>query len=68
MSLEKVEPLTIGLQEQSSFKEVINVQDYKEDILSYMPCGYAYHRLVCDSDGKPVDYVFLDLNPAFEEM
>jgi PAS domain S-box-containing protein len=29
--------------------------------------GFAYHRLICDADGKPVDYVFLDVNKSFEE-
>jgi len=28
--------------------------------------GLALHELVCDASGKPVDYVLLDANPAFE--
>jgi PAS domain S-box-containing protein len=30
--------------------------------------GYAYHRIVVDDEGKPIDYVFLDVNSAFEEL
>ena len=30
--------------------------------------GFALHRIVCDQGGRPVDYVFLDVNPAFEGM
>ncbi|MCW4001431.1 MAG: PAS domain S-box protein [Candidatus Bathyarchaeota archaeon] len=30
--------------------------------------GFAYHRIVVDKDGKPLDYVFLEVNPAFEKM
>lgn len=30
--------------------------------------GFALHRIVTDKNGKPVDYVFLDLNQAFEKM
>ncbi len=28
--------------------------------------GFAYHRIICDSEGIPVDYEFLYVNPAFE--
>jgi len=31
-----------------------------------MQNGFALHEIVLDESGKPVDYVFLDVNPAFE--
>jgi PAS domain S-box-containing protein len=31
-----------------------------------MSNGFAYHKIVTDEVGKPVDYIFLDLNRAFE--
>jgi PAS domain S-box-containing protein len=30
--------------------------------------GFAYHAIVQDSSGKPIDYIFLEVNPAFEEL
>ena len=30
--------------------------------------GFAYHKIVVDKAGKPVDYVFLEVNRAFEKM
>lgn len=30
--------------------------------------GLALHEIICDSSGKPVDYRFLDINPAFEQF
>jgi PAS domain S-box-containing protein len=30
--------------------------------------GMALHEIVCDAAGKPVDYRFLDVNPAFERL
>ena len=30
--------------------------------------GVALHELVCDVAGKPIDYVLLDVNPAFESI
>ncbi|MCG3210005.1 MAG: Sensor histidine kinase RcsC [Anaerolineae bacterium] len=28
--------------------------------------GYAMHEIICDDAGVPIDYRFLDINPAFE--
>ena len=31
-----------------------------------MPVGYGYHRIILDDNGRPCDYTFLEVNPAFE--
>lgn len=33
-----------------------------------MPEAFAVHEIICDGDGKPVDYRFLEANPAFESL
>lgn len=30
--------------------------------------GYAYHKILCDKKGVPVDYIFLDVNTGFERL
>ena len=30
--------------------------------------GFALHEIICNDDGIPVDYRFLDINPAFEQL
>lgn len=30
--------------------------------------GFAVHEIICDPQGRPVDYRFLGINPAFERM
>ena len=30
--------------------------------------GFAYHKIILNKAGKPVDYVFLEVNDAFERM
>ena len=30
--------------------------------------GFALHEIICDEKGEPVDYRFLDVNPAFERL
>ena len=37
-----------------------------DTIIDELPVGYAYHQILCDAQGKPIDYVFLDVNAAFE--
>jgi PAS domain S-box-containing protein len=37
-------------------------------ILKLSPFGYAYHEVIFDTDGQPVDYRFLAVNEAFEKL
>jgi PAS domain S-box-containing protein len=30
--------------------------------------GFAVHEIICDEAGKPYDYRFLEINPAFEKL
>lgn len=43
-------------------------ENIMREILRQAPFGYAYHKLVLSAEGIPEDYIFLDVNPAFEEM
>ncbi len=40
--------------------------NFVNDLIHYLPLAYAYHKIILDDNGTPVDYVFLDANPAFE--
>lgn len=42
-------------------------QDY-HGLFSKMLEGFAVHEIICDEAGTPVDYRFLDVNPAFEDL
>jgi len=37
-------------------------------LFSEMVEGFALHEIVVDDQGKPIDYIFLDINPAFEKL
>jgi len=37
-------------------------------LFNNMTEGFALHEIVFDADGKPCDYRFLDINPAFEKL
>jgi two-component system, sensor histidine kinase and response regulator len=37
-------------------------------LMQHLPGAYAYHEILLDEAGQPVNYRFLDVNRAFEEM
>jgi len=37
-------------------------------LFSGMISGFAYHELITDASGKPIDYQFIDINPTFEKI
>ncbi len=39
-----------------------------ELLFQEMTSGFAVHEIICDADGKPVDYRFLRVNRHFEEL
>jgi PAS domain S-box-containing protein len=39
-----------------------------QTLFSNMSEGFAYHKIVLDAEGKPCDYVFLEVNNAFERL
>jgi hypothetical protein len=39
-----------------------------DEVLKKSPFAYAYHRIILDDSDRPVDYEFLDVNNAFENM
>jgi PAS domain S-box-containing protein len=42
-------------------------RDYRA-LFGSMLDGFAVHEIVCDDEGRPSDYRFLDINPAFERL
>lgn len=48
---------------------ILNTTNGKyEQLIESMPDAFASHRIVTNEQGLPVDYVFLEVNFAFEEM
>jgi PAS domain S-box-containing protein len=44
------------------------IEDSHQFLLENMMNGYAYHKTIFDEDEKPVNYVFLEVNKAFERL
>jgi PAS domain S-box-containing protein len=49
--------------------ETVRELQHKYDALTgHMDRGFAYHQMICNSAGEPVDCLFLDVNAAFERI
>ncbi|SHK16055.1 PAS domain S-box-containing protein/diguanylate cyclase (GGDEF) domain-containing protein [Geosporobacter subterraneus DSM 17957] len=50
----------------------IQIKDHNEHrykaLIENMLDGFAYHKIVFDENGNPIDYVFLEINDAFEKL
>lgn len=44
----------------------LNISIYKS-IIESSPVGFAYHKIILDDYNVPCDYVFIDVNAAFEK-
>lgn len=49
-------------------EKLVKSEEKYRSLFSKMTEGFALHEIVCDQKGKPVDYRFIDINPAFEKL
>jgi PAS domain S-box-containing protein len=42
--------------------------DIYRSVFDEMLEGFALHEIICDEAGKPIDYRFIEANPAFEQL
>ena len=62
--------MTIRLRaDQARSTEAIRLSEQRyRTLFSNMTEGFALHEIICDESGKPCDYRFLEVNPAFEQL
>jgi len=49
-------------------RERVEGQETYRQLFDSMLDGFALHEIICDDAGRPADYRFLSINPAFERM
>ncbi len=49
-------------------KEIIDSENKYHNLFEHMINGFALHKLITDKEGKPVDYIFLEINNIFKKM
>jgi PAS domain S-box-containing protein len=57
----------IRKKEKIEYRLLENEQNLRM-LFENMNTAFAYHKIITDPTGKPIDYQFLDINPAFEIM
>ena len=43
-------------------------ENFYKEIVENSQIGYAYHKIICDNEGVPCDYEFIEVNRAFEKL
>lgn len=55
--------------EKRTVKDALRRSEEKwHSLFNNMSDGFAYHRILLDAEGKPCDYVFHEVNEAFERL
>lgn len=49
-------------------RELIESEQRYKSLFTKMDSGFAVHEIVFDKSGQPIDYIFLDVNKAFEKQ
>ncbi len=60
-------PPAAGPRKTATSKPTLDAVTLRQ-IFDNMLSGAAYHRMVLDDAGRPIDYIFIEINPAFERL
>jgi len=56
----------------TEYKDILSSLEYSENkyrsLFNNMINGFALHKIILDTNGNPIDYIYLDVNRAFEYM
>lgn len=53
---------------EDAYKALQKSEDRYRKLISQMSAGFALHDIICDDQGLPVDYRFIEVNHAFEQL
>lgn len=66
--LELLSRVSVHLKLQLTLKQIEYSENNYKLLFNNMTNGFAFHRIMCDQNGNPYDYKFLQVNPAFEKL
>ena len=63
-----IETLTLRAAQARAVAALQESEQRYRSLFNSMTEGFALHEIICDEQGQPVDWRFLDINPAFERL
>ena len=54
--------------EEQILEELKENKEKYHSFFTAVPNGWSYHKAIVDNDGTPIDYIFLEVNDAFEKL
>ncbi len=60
--------VAIAVQRQQVQQALRESEQRYRSLFERMNEGFGLHEIVCDDEGRPCDFRFLDVNPAFEQL
>lgn len=60
--------LCIGISQKETHQQSIRNEQCFARLFQNMPVGFVRHQIVRDEDNHPIDYQYLEVNPAFEKF
>ncbi|MHA2297211.1 MAG: response regulator [Candidatus Hodarchaeales archaeon] len=59
--------ISFNISKQIAIEEKLRESEKRfRNFVADMPFGFAYHEIIMDEKGKPIDFAFLDVNKSFE--
>ncbi len=58
----------IALERTRATADLQQSEERYRSLFAAMQEGFALHEILCDEAGRPVDYRFIEVNPAFEQI
>ncbi len=63
-----VSQVGLALKHRHVEKALRKSEEHYRTLFNGMSEGFALHEVICDDKGEPIDYRFLEINPAFERL
>ncbi|MBU1379980.1 PAS domain S-box protein [Myxococcota bacterium] len=60
--------VSVEMQRSRTEEALRESEERYRSLFNGMTEGFALHQMIYDDDGNPVDYRFLEINPAFEKL